>query len=188
MSDEEIVTYSKDQREPREGEPSCVVIHELLLKNPRFVANMESMYVTKRMKMFAASNARMRPFEDTERRRMQLSHHRVMVELNFPLNIDASFYNWRVGAYYKYVTWSGLYTNKDVSILCTYDSDCGNPSRTQHRCHRRVLPFPYPFPSSSIQVISFNDIALPETLRRNLLSMGVSSPTPIQMESVTPFL
>ena len=35
-----------------------------------------------------------------------------------------------------------------------------------------------------MQVISFNDIALPETLRRNLLSMGVSSPTPIQMESI----
>lgn len=26
MSDEEIVTYSKDQRQPKDGEPSCVVI------------------------------------------------------------------------------------------------------------------------------------------------------------------
>ena len=49
---------------------------------------------------------------------------------------------WRIGAYYKYATWSGLYTNKDVSIPFIWDVDCGDSSRTQHHRYGRVLPFP----------------------------------------------
>ena len=37
-----------------------------------------------------------------------------MVRFGGTFNKDTTFYNWRIGAYYKYVTWSGLYTNKDV--------------------------------------------------------------------------
>ena len=29
-------------------------------------------------------------------------------------NLETAFYNWRVGAYYKYVTWGSYYTDKDV--------------------------------------------------------------------------
>ena len=31
--------------------------------------------------------------------------------------LDSSFYTWRIAEYYKFVTWSGYYTNKDVWAL-----------------------------------------------------------------------
>ena len=38
-----------------------------------------------------------------------------MVRANFFYNIlDNEYYNWRIAEYYKFVTWSGLYSTTDV--------------------------------------------------------------------------
>ncbi|KNB43298.1 putative ATP-dependent RNA helicase [Blastocystis sp. subtype 4] len=155
MSDEEIIEFSKDQRLPEEGEPICVVCGKygayVCDKTDEDVCSIE------------CKNILLQRVENTEENQLP------------PVSCDdETFYHWRISAYYKYMTWSTLYTNKDVLLFVFSDIRRGlNISVNGDFYH-----------SCSLRVISFDDIQLMPQLRENLIEMGVISPTPIQMESI----
>lgn len=100
--------------------------------------------------------------------------------------IDTAFYNWRVSTYYKYFTWGSLYTNKDVFVYYVF------LNRLLKFEGVYILPFMVIFIILVMiicfhyhSVLSYDNIALPQQMRSNLTDMGVTTPTPIQMESVS---
>ena len=105
MSDEEIIEFSKDQRLPEEGEPICVVCGKygayVCDKTDEDVCSIE------------CKNILLQRVENTEENQLP------------PVSCDdETFYHWRISAYYKYMTWSTLYTNKDVLLFVFSDVDC----------------------------------------------------------------
>ncbi|KAK8816857.1 hypothetical protein WA577_002651, partial [Blastocystis sp. JDR] len=149
MSDEEVVAFSRDQRMPKEGEPVCVVCGKY------------GEYICDETEKDVCSLECKRIHLERVHQQQQIENGEILV----PSCDDATFLNWRVGAYYRYCTWSNLYTNTDIVEI----------RRGLHITIRGEFYH---------SLISFESMYIPERIRENMTLLGIESPTPIQMESV----